>query len=160
MRRPPISCARSACSRAGRSGSVRYRANARSPIRSRTAWSIRGTVNFHQNASASVSRCWLSVATSCAALTCSRAVSSGSSLAMAAASTASHGARSRIPSGSGGIRGTASAAALSPCRSRSPARSMAWRAKASRSARVMPAGSGGPVTTCAVFSSRPRVMPT
>ena len=79
---------------------------------------------------------------------------------MAAASTASHGARSRIPAGSGGIRGTASAAALSPCRSSPAARSMARRAKASRSARVMPAGSGGPVTTCAEFSSRPRVMPT
>ena len=29
-----------------------YRANSRSPIRSRTAWSICGTTSFHQNASA------------------------------------------------------------------------------------------------------------
>jgi len=79
---------------------------------------------------------------------------------MTPAKTASHGARSRIPAGSCGVRGTASAPALSPCLSNSPARSMPWLAKASRSARVVPAGSAGAVTVCAVFSSRPRVMPT
>ena len=79
---------------------------------------------------------------------------------MTAASTASHGARSRIPSGSGGVRGTASAPALSPWRRSSPACLIASLAKASRSARVVPAGSAGPVTTNAMFSSRPRVRPT
>ena len=161
IRRPPISCARSACSRAGRSGSchVPVVLPLADPLPDHLV-DLRDRHPATRTPPTSCRRCPVFVAKSCAACISSRAVRSGSSCCRAWARTASHGASCRSLGRSGIRSGTARAPAMSPCAAQlGGLLDGASAVKASRSARLGCAGSGGPVTTWMVFFSRPRVAP-
>ena len=160
IRRPPISCSRSACRNAGRSGSCRYRSYSRGLIRWRTISSICGTTSSRQNASDS----WQQVpgvrGQSCAAWISSSAVRSGSSCCSAWARTASHGASCRSLGRSGIASGTSRARSGLACLAQLGALAELRRRRRPRARPGSAApGPARPVTTWMVFFSRPRVAP-